>query len=83
MLCADWGKDIRKRSLYVADVSTRSVRRVAGSAWSLGTVLKEAERWASIGPVLATFDAPLGIPEIGQHNPHQRDVLRWTRAVVI
>jgi hypothetical protein len=30
----------------------------------MSTVLQEAERWtASAGRVLATFDAPLGIPE--------------------
>jgi hypothetical protein len=63
ILCADWGKEIRKRAVYVADVSARAVRRVYASAWSVGTVLKEAERWASHGPVLATFDVPLGIPE--------------------
>jgi hypothetical protein len=63
ILCADWGKEIRKRAVYVADVSERAVRWVGASAWSVGTVLKEAERWASNGPVLATFDAPLGIPE--------------------
>lgn len=32
-------------------------------ALSVGAVLKEAERWATNGPALATFDAPLGIPE--------------------
>jgi hypothetical protein len=63
ILCADWGKKIGKRAVYVADVSERVVRRLDASEWKLGTVLKEAERWASNGPVLATFDAPLGIPE--------------------
>ena len=63
ILCADWGKENRKRVVYVADVSARVVRRVDASAWSLGAVLAETERWARTGPVLATFDLPLGVPE--------------------
>ena len=63
ILCADGGKETGKRAVYVADVPARAVRRLEPRAWSVGTLLKEAERWASNGPVLATFDAPLGIPE--------------------
>ena len=64
ILCADWGKGHRKRAVYVADVDSRVVRRVGGAGgWSMAAVLKEAERWSSRGPVLATFDAPLGVPE--------------------
>ena len=63
ILCADWGKDIRKRAVFVADVSSRSVRRAAPRAWSLAAVLDEADCWTRTGPVLATFDLPLGVPE--------------------
>ena len=63
ILCADWGKEVGKRAVYVADVSARAVRRADARVWSVGAVLKEAERWALNGPVLATFDAPLGVPE--------------------
>jgi hypothetical protein len=63
ILCADWGKDARKRTVYVADVGGRSVRRVsAGRGWSFREVLDEAERWTPTGAVLATFDVPLGVP---------------------
>ena len=41
ILCADWGKDIRKRAVFVADVSSRSVRRAVPRAWSLAAVLEE------------------------------------------
>jgi hypothetical protein len=63
ILCADWGKETRKRAIYVADVAAREVRRLDASWWSVSAVLSEAARLASRGPVLATFDAPLGIPE--------------------
>jgi hypothetical protein len=63
ILCADWGKKKPKRAVYVADVSERLVRRIHAKDWSVGTILDEADRWLSKGPVLATFDAPLGVPE--------------------
>lgn len=63
ILCADWGKASAKRAVYVADVVGRTVRRIPGRNWSLAGVLSEAERWTSAGPVLVTFDAPLGMPQ--------------------
>jgi hypothetical protein len=63
VLCADWGKEFPKRSVYVADVAARAVRRVSGDGWSVARVLDEAERWSSTGWVLTAFDAPLGVPE--------------------
>jgi hypothetical protein len=63
ILCADWGKETRKRAVYVADVSARVVRRLDAPEWSLAAVLREAESLASKGSVLATFDAPLGVPQ--------------------
>ena len=76
ILCADWGKAFPKRAVYVADVSTRVVRRVSAAGWSVGRVLEEAERWTSTGTVLATFDAPFGVPEsylaaLSSHSPAQ------------
>ena len=62
ILCADWGKDLHKRAVFVADVSSRSVRRAAPRAWSLAAVLEEANRWTRSGPVLAAFDLPLSAP---------------------
>jgi hypothetical protein len=63
ILCADWGKDVSKRAVYVAEIESRLVRRLSTAGWSLVEVLKEAERWTSTGSVLATFDAPLGVPD--------------------
>jgi hypothetical protein len=63
ILCADWAKEYPKRAVYVADVSARKVRRLEAGAWSLATLLDEGDRWARRGPVLATFDAPLGVPD--------------------
>ena len=63
ILCADWGKESPKRAVYVADVSARLVRRVSAKGWSVAGVLEEADRLSSTGAVLATFDAPLGVPE--------------------
>lgn len=63
VLCADWAKEFSKRSVYVADVSARTVRRVSETGWSVGAVLEEAQRLSAHGCVLAAFDVPLGVPE--------------------
>ena len=64
ILCADWGKAARKRAVYAANVRQRLVYRLSpGTGWSVGAILAEAERLSRDGPVLAAFDAPLGLPE--------------------
>lgn len=63
IFCADWGKERQKRAVYVADVSRRAIWRLVAGGWSVPAGLEEAKRWASTGPVLATFDVPLGVPE--------------------
>ena len=62
ILCADWGKEIRKRAVFVADLPSRSVRRAEPRPWSLAAVLEEAKTWTRRGPVLATFDLLLSAP---------------------
>jgi hypothetical protein len=62
ILCADWGKEAHKRAVYVADVASRTVSRLASTLWSFESVLQAAERWTNHGSVLVTFDAPLGVP---------------------
>lgn len=62
ILCADWGADQRKRAVYVADSSSRVVRRLPRAEWSLKSVLKAAAPWLPTAPVLVTFDTPLGVP---------------------
>jgi hypothetical protein len=49
LICADWSGDPRKRSLYVADVTARVVRRLDGDAWTVGSVFAEADRSAQSG----------------------------------
>jgi hypothetical protein len=91
ILCADWGKDVAKRAVYVAEIESRLVRRLPTAGWSLVKVLKEAGRWTSTGSVLATFDAPFGVPEsyvraVGRLHTAPPiatflDVLTWARSV--
>lgn len=64
ILCADWGKGTEKRAVYVAHIPGRAVYRLKPSVcWSVAAILGEAKRLSSKGPVLATFDAPLGVPK--------------------
>ncbi len=63
ILCADWSAYEKKRAVYLADVAGRMVTRIEAAEWSLAKVLDQAEQWTSRGSVLATFDAPLGVPE--------------------
>ena len=62
IICADWGKEPPKRAVYVADLAARTVSRIERGAWSYATVIEEAQERAVAGPVLATFDAPFGVP---------------------
>jgi hypothetical protein len=66
ILCADWGIGRDKRRVYVADVASRVVRRIAPAAhWTLGSLLRTASDMADAvagGPVLVAIDAPLGLP---------------------
>lgn len=62
VICADWGKESRKRAVYVADVAQRTVRRLESGTWTLTGILSIAETWVSRGSVLVALDAPLGVP---------------------
>ena len=63
-LAADWAKDSLKRSVYLADVSKRVVRRMTPDMpWTLGRVLALGETLSVDGPVVVGFDVPLGVPE--------------------
>jgi len=63
ILCADWAKEPGKRSVYLADVAACSVSRLDSDSWSFDGVLDKAYRFAQRGPVLATFDLPIGVPQ--------------------
>ncbi len=60
ILCVDWGKELRKRRAWVADVANRMVRKLEGERWTLANVLAAARRFE--GHVVVSIDAALGIP---------------------
>lgn len=59
---ADWSKDTRKRSVHVADLSARRIRRPKSSGWTLEALLSLGANLARRGPVLVGIDAALGVP---------------------
>ena len=59
---ADWSKDTRKRSVHVADLSARRIRRPESNKWTLEALLRLAAELAQRGPVLVGIDAALGVP---------------------
>ena len=59
---ADWSKDPRKRSVYVADLKHRRIQSEARPDWGLDTLLALAERLCSQGSVLVGVDLALGVP---------------------
>ena len=61
VLCADWGKEVSKRAVFVADVSKRLVQRLRPATWTFEEVLRHAQPWAERGSVLVAFDAPFGV----------------------
>lgn len=63
IICADWSKDPRKRSTYVARIKNRIVHKLAaGKLCTLSEVLAHASDVAVEGPVLVAFDVPIGVP---------------------
>jgi hypothetical protein len=61
IICADWGKEEKKRAVYEAIVADRLVRRVASDVRTVSALLGYA---AGLGAgILVAFDAPLGVPE--------------------
>ena len=59
---ADWGKDARKRSVHVADLSGRRIWREERDDWNLTRLLKLSIGLAERGSVLVGIDAALGVP---------------------
>ena len=58
---ADWGKDARKRSVHVADLSRRRIWREERDDWNLTRLLKLSIGLAERGSVLVGLDAALGV----------------------
>lgn len=61
ILAVDWGKLPKKRAVYVAETSARTVRRLEGN-WSLDALVRTARTWQGDGAVIIAIDAPLGVP---------------------
>ena len=61
---ADWSKDKRKRSVYVADRKEKCVRKVTrcGKSWDLDSLLDLAKNLSRDGSVLIGIDVVLGVP---------------------
>ena len=59
---ADWSKDPRKRSVYVADLSERLIYQEARPDWALGSLMALARQLARKGTVLVGVDLALGVP---------------------
>ncbi|MCY3969010.1 MAG: hypothetical protein OXG74_03685 [Acidobacteria bacterium] len=60
---ADWSKDPRKRSVYVADLSERLIYREARSGWALPSLMALARQLSKQGSVLVGVDLVLGVPQ--------------------
>ena len=61
-LSADWSKSPEKRSVHVADLAARRIRREEGREWDLAALLEVARGLAGAGPVLVGLDLALGLP---------------------
>ncbi len=59
IIAVDWGKDVRKRSAYRADLDARRITRI-GFDGSVAQLVESAAAWES--PVLIGIDAAIGFP---------------------
>ena len=60
IIAVDWGKDLRKRSAYHSELTSRKISRLAFDG-SLNNLLEYAS--AAEEPVLIGIDAAIGFPE--------------------
>ena len=63
-ISADWSKNPKKRSIWVADIEARRLRKAdpEPSGWDFKSVLGLAKTLRDAGPVLIGIDAALGLP---------------------
>lgn len=69
-ISADWSKDPGKRSVYIADLQKRHIRKgkPSGAFWNLDALLEKSRDLSQEGPVLIGIDAVLGVPEGYWHS---------------
>ena len=62
-ISADWSKDPRKRSVYVADITNRRIHKASpgSTGWNLDSLLSLAREHSSRGRVLVGVDLALGV----------------------
>lgn len=58
---ADWGKEVGKRSVWIADIPARSVLPAPTRPWTLTSLMELARGHSVAGPVLVGIDAVLGV----------------------
>lgn len=64
LISADWSKNPKKRSVWVADMEARRLRKAdpGPRGWDIKSVLERAKTLRDAGPVLIGIDAALGLP---------------------
>ncbi len=64
-ISADWSKDPKNRSVYLADLQERHIRKAepSESSWDLTALLDLAEYRARDGSAMIGIDVVLGVPE--------------------
>lgn len=62
-ISADWSKDPRKRSVYVADIANCTIRKAppGSTGWNLDSLLSLAREYSGQGSVLIGVDLALGV----------------------
>ena len=84
---ADWSKNQKKRSVYIADIEERTIRKAPTSGnWNLKALLDLANDLRQNGPVLIGVDVVLGVSKgywnmvlekSGRHQP--KNFVHWLR----
>lgn len=71
-ICADWSKERKKRTAFLADPLMRHIRKLPNEpTLTFSGMLDVATTFAANGSVILGFDVPIGVPcsfLYGQHN---------------
>jgi len=64
IFAVDWAKESRKRTVYLADLSSRVVKKIfLDKPWTLARVLDMAATTTTADSAIIAFDVPLGLPQ--------------------